>query len=316
MSTAPPTTGSGAGAALFEYRPARFGPMTVALFFILAIATPLAAADRAFAGRADEAALALVPLALVALFGWLTAPSPLRVSNAWIEVSLSRAARMRGGKARYAWSEVTNIYPTFYEDAGMRFSPFAAAEGTAKHAGIRIEAEGGERLVVPFTPTVLDLRHHGTPPYHAALDAIERACAAAGRPLVKAPPNLTDAEVEAMLIESSRPLLAFPLTVAGIFAPALLIPALAVALTAAAGPLPPLGTLAVVVVGLVPLISVFALVNLRSGRRTELLHQVQKHRHAKRERGAPPPPTNPPESGAANRPPPDPPQRVLRRRTG
>ena len=302
----------GPSAPLFTYQPARFGPMTVALLFILVLTTPFALGERLVAGRLDQAAVAALPLALTLLFGWLTSPSPLEITRQGIAVSRPRGARLRGDRGPYAWEDVVNVYPTFYEDSGMRFSPFAAAEGTAKHAGIRIEAKGGEKLVVPFTPTVLNLRRHGTPPYHAALEAVRQACAGAGRPLVQEPPNLSTAQVEEMLVEASKPLLPFPVTVAGIFAPALLIPGLAVLWGRAAGAVPPEGTAIVVAVGLLPLAAVFLLVNLRSGRRTHLLHEVQKHRAAERERG--------PAEGAggapANGDTPQPPARVLRARGG
>jgi hypothetical protein len=275
---------------LFEYRPARFGPMTVALLFILALATPIAAVDRAFAGRLDQAAVALLPLALIALFGVLTTPSPLRIEADAIQVSRSRIARMLGARERFPLGEVVNIYPSFYEDAGMRFSPFASAEGTARHAGLRIELQRGERVVIPFTPTVLNLRKHGTEPYHAALDAVREVCRRAGRPLVQQPPALNQKEIDEILVGTSKPLLAFPLTVAGIFAPALLIPGMALLWGRLAGALSPEATVAVVLVGLAPLVAVFALVNLRSGRRAELLHEVQKFRQHRQEaaaRGAP-----------------------------
>jgi hypothetical protein len=300
--------------APFEFRPARFGPMTVALLFILGVSTPFAAGERLVAGRVDQAALALLPLALVGLFGYLSSPSPLRIGAAGIEVSRSRAARIGGAALLYRWPEVTNIFPTFYEDAGIKFSPFAAAEGTARHAGLRIETAGGEKLVIPFTPTVLDLRHHGTAPYHAAVEAVEKACRDAGRPLVRAPPGLTAEEAEEMLTEAAKPLLPFPVTVAGIFAPALLIPGLAALASTAAGPLAPGATALIVMAGLSPLAAVFLVVNLRSGKRTELLHEVQKQRQSDRERqpkaGAPAP--SPEE--VANRPAPPPPGRVLTRR--
>jgi hypothetical protein len=263
---------------LFEYRPARFGPMTVALLFILALATPIAAVDRAFAGRLDEAAIALAPLALTVLFGVLTTPSPLRIEADAIQVSRSRIGRMLGARERYPLIEVVNIYPSFYEDAGMRFSPFASAEGTARHAGLRIEAQGGERMVVPFTPTVLNLRKHGTAPYHAALEAVREVCRRAGRPLVQQAPALSQEQVDEMLVETAKPLMAFPLTVGGIFAPALLIPGLALLWVRLAGPVSPEATAGIVLVGLLPLFAVFAVVNRRSGRRAELLHEVQKFR--------------------------------------
>ena len=285
-------------AVSFEYRPARFGPMTVALLFILGLTTPFAAGERVIAGRMDQAALSLAPLALVVLFGYLSSPSPLRITPEGIELSRSRAARLRGATGSVAWAQVTNIYPTFYEDAGMKFSPFAAAEGTAKHAGIRIETAAGEKVLVAFTPTVLDLRHHGTAPYHAAVEAVDDACKAAGRPMVTVPPGLSPEKAEAMLTEAAKPLLPFPVTVAGIFAPALLIPALAVLAARLIGPLAPEGTALLVAGGLFPLVAVFLLVNLRSGKRTDLLHEVQKQRQSDRERQAPgagpaqPPPTD------------------------
>ena len=101
------------GEAAFEYRPARFGPMTVALLFILGLTTPFAAGERLASGRMDQAGLALLPLALVLLFGFLSSPSPLRISEHGIDLSRSRIARMRGATGSVSWPQVTNIYPTF-----------------------------------------------------------------------------------------------------------------------------------------------------------------------------------------------------------
>ncbi len=272
-----------AGEVLFEYRPARLGPMTVALFFILALVTPIAAGERALSGRLDEAAVALLPLGLLCLFAAMTSPSPLKVTAKRIDVPRSRAARALGARRTFRLGEVENLYPTYYEDIGMRLSPFASAEGTAKHAGLAIEAASGERVVVQFTPTVLDLRRHGTEPYYAALAAVREACARSARPLVLKPPVLTEAQAESMLIEAARPLLPFPVTVAGILAPSALIPGLVWALGLALGPLPPEAVLGTALVGLTPLLAVFAFVNLKGGRRAKLLHEVQKWREHRKE---------------------------------
>lgn len=278
-----------AGETLFEYRPARLGPMTVALLFILGLATPFAALDRLLADQPEQAAFAAIPLGLVVLFGWLTTPSPLRVRTDAVVVSRSRAARILGAKTTIRLSEIDNVYPTFYEDVGMRLSPFASAEGTARHAGLGIETSGGERLIVAFTPTVLNLRRHGTPPYHAALQAVRDACARAGRPLVTRPPPLSQEAVDRMLLEAARPLLPFPVTVGGIFAPAALIPALGWLTNRLWGPVPSEVLLAIALVGLSPLLAVFGLVAARSHRRAQLLHEVQKYREHLKERPASPP---------------------------
>jgi hypothetical protein len=262
--------------------------MTVALLFVLLLATPFAAADRALAGRPEEAAMAVAPLALLALFAILASPSPLRIYGDAIEVSRSRMARFLGRPARLELSRAVNIYPTFYEDAGMRFSPFASAEGTAKHAGIGIETADGKRIVVPFTPAVLNLRRHGTPAYHDALQALRDARLAHSMPMVSKPPAYSKPQVDAMLIEASRPLLAFPLTVAGIFAPALLIPLLITWARGAVPDLPEGAALGLALVGLLPLFAVFGYVNIKSRRRASLLHEVQKQREHEREQSAGP----------------------------
>ncbi len=285
-----PKEGRGAAEVLFEYRPARFGPMTVALAFILALAAPITAVDRALAGRLDQAALAAIPLGALFVFGFLASPSPMRIGADSIEVSRSRFARVLGARTRFPLAEVDNIYPSFYEDAGMRFSPFASAEGTAKHAGLRIETSSGEKVVVPFTPTVLNLRKHGTPPYHAALEAVGRACADAGRPLVTKPPAYSKEKVGEMLVEAARPLMPFPVTVAGIFAPALLIPALGLAASQLFGPVGPEAVLLLSLAGLTPLFAVFVFVNVRGGRRARILHEVQKFRQHEKERELKPAP--------------------------
>jgi hypothetical protein len=277
-----PTGDFDKGEVLFEYQPARLGPMTVALLFLLALVTPIAAGERAVAGRLDEATVALLPLGLLIVFAFMAAPSPLRVSLGGIDVPRARACRALGARTSFPLEKVDNLYPTYYEDIGMRLSPFASAEGTAKHAGLAVEATSGERVIVQFTPTVLNLRRHGTEPYHAALAAVREACARAARPLVLKPPALTQEKAESMLVEAARPLLPFPVTVAGILAPAALIPGLVWALGSVLGPLPVNAVLATALLGLTPLLGVFAYVNIKSQRRARLLHEVQKWREHRR----------------------------------
>lgn len=269
---------------LFEYEPARVGPMTVALLLILALATPIAVADRLLAGRPVEAALALLPAALLIVFALLSAPSPLRIFDDAVEVSRSRLPRVLGVALRIPMAEIENVYPSFYEDAGMRFSPFASAEGTAKHAGIRLETRSGQKFMVAFTPTVLNLGRHGTPAYDEALDAMRKARGAAGMPLVAKPPEYTQHQVDEMLVQAARPLMPFPVTVGGIFAPALLIPLLFVLAGRILGAVPEGVALGLAGVGLAPLLAVFILVNVRSSRRAHLLHEVQKFREHVKER--------------------------------
>ncbi|HEX9709999.1 MAG TPA: hypothetical protein VGB42_08565 [Candidatus Thermoplasmatota archaeon] len=271
--------------ALFEYRPARFGPMSVALVFILAVLTPFVVAERLLAHRPEEALWAFLPLLAILLFGYLSAPSPARVFEGAIEVPRSRLARWVGAQGRLEISAIENIFPSFYEDAGMRFSPFASAEGTAKHAGVRIETKEGRSYMLEFTPAVLNLRKKGTPAYHEAVDAVRAARRGAGLPMVGTPPRLTDGEAEAMLTRAARPLLPFPVTVAGVLAPALVIPLLLWAAGQWLGAVGEAVAMLVALVGLIPLIAVFAFVNVRSRGRARLLHEVQKWREHRREAG-------------------------------
>ncbi len=257
--------------------------MTVALVFVLLLVTPIAAGDRALAGKPVEAALAAIPLLLLLLFGFLTSPSPARVFDDAIEVPRARAARWVGARSRFELSAIENVYPSYYEDAGMKFSPFASAEGTAKHAGLRVETTTGDRLTMEFTPAVLNLRKKGTAAYREALEAVRRARAHAGLPMVRAPPDLDEERAEAMLIEAARPLLPFPVTVAGILSPALIIPLLLWAVGSWAGPVGDSAALGLALVGLTPLFAVFAFVNLRARTRSRLLHEVQKWREHVRE---------------------------------
>ena len=270
------------GAPLFEYRPARFGPMTVALLFILMIATPIAALDRLLAGRPVEGAYALLPLALLLLFAMASSPSPVLVYADRLIVSRSRLSRLLGAPTQFPWSDIESIYPSFYEDAGMKFSPFASAEGTAKHAGIRVEAADGARLTMEFTPAVLNLRRKGTAAYRDGLEVVRAARKEAGMPMVMKPPLLTDEQVDSMLAGAARPLLPFPITVTGIMAPALIIPALLTVVSPPGG-LSESAMLGLVGLGLLPLISVFVLVNMRSRQRALTLHEVQKLREFQRE---------------------------------
>lgn len=268
---------------LFEYRPGRLGPMTVALLLILLLATPFAAIDAGARAGPVGALAACAPLFALLAFAALSAPSPLRIFDDAIEVSRSRASRLLGARTRYTFDEIENVFPSFYEDAAMRWSPFASAEGTAKHAGIRMELRSGERLTAQFTPTRLDLRKQGTQGYHLALAAVREGFARSGRRLVAKPPAYSEEEVHDMLLRAATPLLPFPVTVAGIFAPALLIPALYLAAAAVVRPVPDGLTLALALVGLSPLISVFGFVARRSQTRIELLHEVQKLKEHQRE---------------------------------
>jgi hypothetical protein len=257
--------------------------MTVALVFVLALVTPMAAADRLLAGRPGEAALAGAPLGLLLLFAFLAAPSPARVFGDAVEVPRARLARWAGADPRLPLDAIESVYPSYYEDSGMKFSPFASAEGTAKHAGLRVETTDGRGYTIEFTPAVLNLRRKGTPAYRDALAAVRAVREQAGQPMVGRPPALTEQQAEAMLTESARPLLPFPVTVTGVLSPALIIPLLLWGAAQAMGPLPDAAMLALAFVGLLPLFFVFAYVNVRAARRARLLHEVQKWREHRRE---------------------------------
>ncbi|TMK43637.1 MAG: hypothetical protein E6G55_12215, partial [Actinobacteria bacterium] len=137
---------------IFEYRPIPMSPMSLALLILLALVTfvlgPLASPPELW----PLGGVCFLPLLLLLGLIGLNHPSPTRIFDEGIEVSLPLWRRTLGGRSFYPWDDVVNVYPASYEVSGAFLSPFASSAGTLVHTGVAIETRAGERRIVRFTP--------------------------------------------------------------------------------------------------------------------------------------------------------------------
>ena len=96
---------------IFEYRPIPMSPMSLALLILLALVTfvlgPLASPPELW----PLGGVCFLPLLLLLGLIGLNHPSPTRIFDEGIEVSLPLWWRTLGGRSFYPWDDVVNVYP-------------------------------------------------------------------------------------------------------------------------------------------------------------------------------------------------------------
>src|SRR5437867_739423 len=141
---------------IFEYRPIPMSPMSLALLILLALVTfvlgPLASPPELW----PLGGVCFLPLLLLLGFVGLNHPSPTRIFDEGIEVSLPLWRRALGGRSFYPWDDVVNVYPASYEVSGAFLSPFASSAGTLVHTGVAIETRGAQPGTDASTPAPSD----------------------------------------------------------------------------------------------------------------------------------------------------------------
>lgn len=267
----------GPGELLYEYRPLPVHPMGLALlvtFGILAlVGLPVAL------GGGDLALLSwlwFAPFLATLLAVVLCRPGPLRIHRGGIQPSRPWVARALRGEEFLPFSAIRNIYPKPYYVAGAIMSPFAASVGTVEHVGLGLETTDGRTLVLKFTPSLPGFVRGESEGYRLALAHLQEALRSNGRPMVTEVRRYTPGELEAMKLRALRPLMPFPAIVAGFFSPLAAISLgylIAVNLgLSLSGP----ALLAIVVLGVVPMMAMILLSWWRSRLRHRLLDEISK----------------------------------------
>ena len=267
------------GALIFEYRPIPVSPMSVALLILFALVTfvlgPLASPPELW----PLGGLCFVPFLLLSAVVLLSRPSPTRIHEGGIEVSLPLWRRLVGGKRYHPWEEVANVFPASYEVSGAFLSPFASSAGTLVHTGIGLETVAGDRVVVRFTPGAIRAFRGETEGYVRTMDAVREVLRARGRSLVTNVRRYTDTEVQGMAERAREPLLGMAAIVLAFLIP----PALVAAVFLVLGTGPFAFLLAVIGAVLPPTISI-AVTLRRSRRRNLLLSELSKYQESLRPR--------------------------------
>ena len=269
------------GPLLFEYTPLPMSPMVVAELILLGIVTLAApfALPREFFPLGGACFL---PLAAVAVWALLQRPSPTRVRARGIEVSLPFWRRLLREASWTPWDRVRNVYPASYEVSGAALSPFASSAGTLVHTGLGLETHDGRRRTVKFTPGSIRRFRSESPGYVYAMEAVRRAMADLGRPLVTHVRSYTDEEVLRMHAEAREPLLGLGTIVYAFFLPPTIVAAafLVLGWAGMSADIPFL--LAVAAMACVPPIGSMWFTLRRSRRRNLVLGELAKHEEAAR----------------------------------
>ena len=268
------------GALIFEYTPLPMSPMTVAellLVLIVTAAAPLALPREFF----PLGGACLLPLAAVVAWAVLQRPSATRIHARGIEVSLPLWRRLLQGRW-IPWDAVRNVYPASYEVAGSAMSPFASSAGTLVHTGLGLETADGRRLVVKFTPGAIRRFRSESPGYTYAMEAVRRAFADLGRPLVRDVGAYSDADILRMHEEARAPLVGLDAIVYAFFLPPTILAA-GFALMGWAGVRPDAPfVLAILALAAIPPLASMWYTLEKSRRRNRTLGELAKHEESVR----------------------------------
>ncbi|HKZ63022.1 MAG TPA: hypothetical protein VJ400_01120 [Thermoplasmata archaeon] len=269
------------GPLLFEYKPLPMSPMVVAellLLTIVTLATPFAFPSEFF----PLGGACFLPLAVVVTWALLQRPSPTLVRARGIEVSLPLWRRILREDPWIPWDRVRNVYPASYEVSGAAMSPFASSAGTLVHTGLGLETADGRRRTVKFTPGSIRRFRSESPGYVYAMEAVRRAMANLGRPLVTDVRSYTDEDVLRMHADAREPLLGLGTIVYAFFLPPTIVAAGFLILSWAGMPADVPFLLAVAGLAALPPVASMWFTLGRSRRRNLLLGELAKHEEAVR----------------------------------
>src|SRR5437867_5128440 len=262
---------------IFEYRPIPMSPMSLALLILLALVTfvlgPLASPPELW----PLGGVCFLPLLLLLGLIGLNHPSPTRIFDEGIEVSLPLWRRTLGGRSFYPWDDVVNVYPASYEVSGAFLSPFASSAGTLVHTGVAIETRAGERRIVRFTPGAIRGFRGETEGYVKCIAAVRDVFRSRGRPLVTSVKRYGDDEVRAMAERAQEPLVGMAAIVLAFLAPPIFVAGAFLALS----PGPLAFALAIAGAAAPPSISI-GITWRRSRRRSDLLSELSKFQESLR----------------------------------
>ena len=217
----------GRGALLYAYRPIPANPMAVALLLLVLVVTfgigPLVAGPE---GLWPLGGLCFGPLAVLLLVMALFKPSPTRVFEDGIEISLPLWRRMVGGPRYIPWSDVRDVYPRSYEVSGSFLSPFASSAGTLVHTGIGIETKEGRRILIRFTPGSIRVFRAESRGYQEAMRVIRDRFVRRHERMITTARSYSDTEVLSMQSQARQPLV----RIEGVFTAFFLPPSIVIVL--------------------------------------------------------------------------------------
>ena len=266
---------SAAGGLVAGFTVDRMSKHTLSLLFALVtfVLGPLASPPELW----PLGGICFLPLLLLLGLIGLNHPSPTRIFDEGIEVSLPLWWRTLGGRSFYPWDDVVNVYPASYEVSGAFLSPFASSAGTLVHTGVAIETRAGERRIVRFTPGAIRGFRGETEGYVKCIAAVRDVFRSRGRPLVTSVKRYGDDEVRAMAERAREPLVGMAAIVLAFLAPPIFVAGAFLALS----PGPLAFALAIAGAAAPPSISI-GITWRRSRRRSDLLSELSKFQESLR----------------------------------
>ncbi len=273
------------GPLLYTYRPIPANPMTVALLLLVLVVTfgigPLVAGPE---GLWPLGGLCFTPLAIVLGAMALFKPSPTRVFDNGIEISLPLWRRIFVSPRYIAWSDVLDLYPRSYEVAGSFLSPFASSAGTLVHTGIGIETKEGRRILIRFTPGSIRVFRAESRGYQETMLVIRDRFARHGERMITTAKSYSDTEVLSMQSRAREPLVRIDGVFTAFFLPPSIVIVLLIALQWAHIDVSTFAIVVLLVLALLPPVVSMARTLRQSERRNEILSELAKFQEQLRER--------------------------------
>ncbi len=265
------------GDLLYEYTPLPVHPMGLALLVVFGIVALIGLPAGLQGGELGILDWLWFAPFLITIFAVVLArPGPIRVYRNGIQPSRPRILRLPAGDHFLPFSSIKNIYPKPYYVAGAIMSPFAASVGTVEHVGLGLEIRDGRVMVLKFTPSLPGFVRGESEGYRLAMVHLQEALRANGRPMVTEVRPYSPEELDAMKRRALRPLMPFPVIIAGFFSPfATLSAGYLVAISlglSLSGPV----LLAIVTLGVLPMGTMISLSWWRGRLRHRLLDEISK----------------------------------------
>ncbi len=265
------------GELLYEYSPLPVHPMGLALLVVFGIVALIGLPSLLQGGGFGILEwLWFAPFLITLIAVVLARPGPIRIYRNGIQPSRPRVLRLSAKDRFLAFSSIKNIYPKPYYVAGAIMSPFAASVGTVEHVGLGLETLDGRTRVLKFTPSLPGFVRGESEGYRLAMAHLGEALSQNGRRMVTEVRPYSPEELDAMKRRALRPLMPFPVIVAGFFSPfATLSAGYLVAISlglSLSGPV----LLAIVAVGVLPMGAMISLSWWRGRLRHRLLDEISK----------------------------------------
>ncbi len=272
------------GAPRFEYRPLPASPIAIALLIVTSVVVvtgvPLWSLSR---GSLALWWLWVIPPLLIAAAIVLGKPSPFRIYDGGLELSLPLWKRFLGSRRLYPFEEIVNVYPRLYYVAGAMMSPFAASVGTVEHLGLSLELRDGREAVLKFTPGVPRFSVGEEEGYRMAVDELRDVFRGLGRPWVIQMDEYSREDIDRMKRIAAKPLMPFQIIVLAFFSPVAILPLLYALLVSLGIELEVAPLALIVLLGISPTVAMLLTSWRRSRQRHFYLKEISKFTERNRE---------------------------------